>query len=232
VNERLRPVSPATATAFRRRLLAWSRRHPRELFWRREPLSPFGVLLIEILLSRTRAEAVEPIARSLLASFPVPERLAGQRTPQVEGLLRPLGLHRKRARQLIDCAGRLAEDHEGRVPRDLQSLLALPGVGLYAASAVLCFAYGRRRAIVDANVARVYTRCFGFGRTPRRLATARQLWSLAERMLPLRRVRAFNWALLDLGSRVCLPLTPRCGLCPLATSCTFQVRRSAVASRR
>lgn len=182
-------------------------------------MAPFGVLLTEILLSRTRAEIVDPVAQSLVARYSSPERLASESTANLERLLRPLGLQRKRAGQLRGCASQLIERHHGRVPRRLHDLLNLPGVGMYAAHAVSCFAHRRRCAVVDANVARIYSRYFGLGQVPARLATAHELWDVAREMLPSRRVRAFNWALLDLGAAVCTPRAPRCKCCPLARGC-------------
>src|SRR5947199_142632 len=101
---------------FRRALLRWAKGGRRKFFWRDAGVSPYELLVIEILLARTRAEAVEPVAVRLLARFTSPAELATARIPEVERMLRPLGLHRKRARQLVACANRLVDSFDAKVP--------------------------------------------------------------------------------------------------------------------
>ncbi len=182
-------------------------------------MSAFEVLVTEVLLARTRAEAVERVAPALLERYPDAKCLARGQKGEVERLLRPLGLFRKRTRALIGCARMLAERHDGAVPRAHKSLVALPYVGRYAANAIGCFAFGERRPIVDANVARVLTRVFGVKREAADLASAEALWRLGERLLPVTRVRDYNWALLDLGGLVCTAARPSCAECPVAELC-------------
>src|SRR5262249_44926642 len=141
-------------------LLRWSAADGRKFFWREASASAFAVLVTEILLTKTRAELVEPIALVLLQRFQNPSELARAVPRDLERLLFPLGLHRKRARSLIACAKWLVDDHDGNVPRTVPDLMQLPGVGRYAASAVASVAFGARLPIVDANVSRILQRLF------------------------------------------------------------------------
>jgi A/G-specific adenine glycosylase len=212
-------IDPTALRRFRRALLRWGTPPRRRFGWRRGQPSAFRVLVTEMLLSRTRAEAVEPVVVRLLRKYPTAAALARAPRADVEAILRPLGLFRKRARLLVACAAALVERHRGVVPRTQDALLRLPYVGRYCASAVRCFAFGERAAVVDANVARVYRRVFALPPPPRHLKMAHDLWAVAQRLLPRKQVREFTWALLDLGGAVCKPRTPACHACPVARLC-------------
>ena len=216
-----KPADPGRLSRVRRIVLRWARKNGRTFFWRQPGVSPFALLVTEILLSRTRAQAVEPVATRLLARFPSPGDLARADAIEVERVLRPLGLHRKRATRLIACAQDLVSRFNQEVPHSVDSLLSLPYVGRYAANAVLCFGFGRRRGVIDANVSRLYQRLFSLPVPPARLSSADALWDFAEVMLPRASATAkeFNWAILDLGGTVCTPRAPLCASCPLALEC-------------
>lgn len=156
------------APAIRRALLRWGEVRGRHFFWREPGLSPFSILVVEILLTKTRAEVVEPVALRLLERFPDPGALARANRRTLEKLLYPLGLHRKRARQLIACAKVLGEQHGNDVPATVDGLLELPSVGRYAANAVAVVAFGQRRPVIDANLARIYGRVFSLAPPPHR----------------------------------------------------------------
>lgn len=224
--------APGRERALRRAMLRWEDAHGRRFFWREPGMSPFGVLVVEVLLAKTRAEVVAPAAPVLLARFPTPGALARANPRTLERVLYPLGLHRKRARQLIACAAVLARAHGGVVPRSEDALLELPGVGRYAANAVLSVAFGQRRPVIDANVARIFGRVFSLAPPPPRLSAAHDLWDLAARLLPRRRSKEFTWALLDLGSMVCIARDPACAECPLQRLCDYSATRARVRRTR
>jgi len=218
-------------------MLRWGDTHRRRFFWRNQGVSPFAILVVEILLTKTRAEVVAPIAQVLLARFPTPSALARANPRTLERILYPLGLHRKRARQLIGCAVSLAHEHGGEVPAAIAALLELPAVGRYAANAVASVAFGQRRSVIDANIARIYRRVFSLATPPPRLSTADDLWGLATRLLPRKHSKEFTWAMLDLGGTVCAARNPDCPSCPLSRLCDYgamcakvaRVRRKVVA---
>jgi len=222
-----KPESPQSALATS--LLEWAKSQKRSFFWRERRQTPFRILVIEVLLARTRAEAVEPVAARLIRRYPTVQQLAAASVRELEEIVRPLGLFRKRARLLKACAQRILTEHRGRVPRDVDALLSLPSVGRYAATALLCFGFDIPQGVVDANVARVYGRLFSLEKPPARLANAHGLWELANSLVPAMSARRFNWALLDLGASVCLPRSPKCGECPLASRCDFA--RSSLVDR-
>jgi A/G-specific adenine glycosylase len=115
----------------------------------------------------------------------------------------------------------LNDRFQGEVPSDAEQLKGLTGVGNYIANAVLCFAYNRRAAVVDTNVIRVLARVFGLISKRSRPRTDPELWRAAAALLPRQRVKDYNWALLDLGKKLCTPRNPKCSACPLAPLCDY-----------
>lgn len=204
---------------FRRALLVWARRDGRRFFWREPGLTPFAALVTEILLTKTRAALVDIVARRVLERYPTITKLADASAADLETLLFPLGLHRKRAASLTACAQAVRDRHGGVVPPTLSELLELPAIGRYAANAIACVVYDRQVAVLDANVSRIYQRVFSLPRPPDRLAAAHDLWRIAEQMIPDGRAKEYNWAILDLGGTICTAKAPRCPKCPIFGHC-------------
>ncbi len=206
--------------AIRRALLDWAEGMLRPFPWRKDRPSAYEILLAEALLQRTTAKAVSRLYPAVLARYPTVGDLARANRRELESLLAPLGIYRVRSRQLVDLARRVDTGSGGKLPMDARGLESLPGVGRYIASAVRSQVHGIRTPMVDSNVERVWRRVFR-----RHLAQADrgQTLILARRMLPRRDHRKFNLALIDLGSTICLPRLPRCGICPLAAFCDFAI---------
>jgi A/G-specific adenine glycosylase len=209
----LGPSVPDPRT-FRRLVLAWGRAHRRSFPWR-ETDDPFRILVAEVLLQRSRGVTVAKVYGTLFARWPDAAALARARVSSIEAVIRPLGLV-KRAATLRAMAAEVART--GGVPTDERGLLALPGVGRYAANATLAVAFGARAPVVDGVTARVYRRYFGLEGTAQASEDA-TLWEVVHRVTPRADVRAWNWAVLDLASSVCLPKVPRCIECPLRATC-------------
>lgn len=188
--------------------------------WRNRRASSYELLLAEILLKQTRAEDVVPIWSSLIRKYRDPVSLSKARVPELERLLKPLGLHHQRAIALKEIGKAAVKDFGRKIPPRTEQLLSVPHVGLYAACVITCFKIGKRVPIVDANVLRVFKRITGvdFGRDLRR---NRQAWSLAWAILPKRGAALHNYGLLDFTGLVCTPTNPRCQACPLQKECAY-----------
>jgi len=223
-------ATPERIARLRRLLLGWGQANRRDFYWREPGVTPFGILVTEVLVARTRAESVDPVVRRLMQRFPSPARLAAARHTVIARILRPLGLHRTRARLLVRCAKMILSEHSGIVPSSVDHLITLPYVGRYAANAVASVAFEQRRAVLDANVARIYRRVFSIPVTGERLTVAEGLWEFADRALSKSRPRDFNWAILDLGGMVCTPRSPACAGCPLAVICDAKRGLASAAS--
>ena len=191
----------------RRRLLRWYRNAGRDLPWRRTR-DPYAILVSEVMLQQTQVSRVIPAYASFLKRFPTLRSLA--RASLGDALREWNGLgYNRRARDLH----RLARLSPSRLPVDVESLDALPGIGAYTAGAVACFAYGARSAFADTNIRRVLGRVL-LGR----VATEREAEAIDAELAP-RDARPWHHALMDLGATVCVARAPRCEACPVAVLC-------------
>lgn len=195
-------------------VLAWGAPNLRDLPWRRDR-DPWRILVAEVMLQQTQAERVIPKWEEFLDAFPTPEQCARATLGDVLRLWQGLGYPR-RARNLHAAAGVVVREHGGRLPDDLQGLLALPGVGPYTARAVLAFAFERDVGVVDTNIARVLARTAGERLTPRRAQER------ADAVVPAGDGWLWNQVLMDLGAALCRP-APSCERCPLRASCAWDV---------
>ena len=201
---------------FRRKLLAWGRMNRRSFPWR-ETDDPFRVLVAEVLLQRSRGKTVAIVFERLFARWPDAGSLSRARESSIATAIRPLGLVR-RAETLRAMAKEVVR--RGGVPRTVEELLELPGVGPYAAGATAAVAFGGRAPVVDGVTARVYRRYFGLG-SDLPASNDRALWKVVEGATPPKAVKAWNWAVLDLAASVCVPRGPRCSVCPLNAHCAW-----------
>jgi A/G-specific adenine glycosylase len=111
------------------------------------------------------------------------------------------------------------EEAGGAIPRTVDGLRALPGIGPYTAAAVASISWGVPAAVVDGNVARVLARLLAIPGDGRSGAARRAVEQAAARFLSRRSPGDHNQAFMELGAVVCLPRAPRCGTCPLAAGC-------------
>ena len=208
---------PANLPPIAEPLLSWYRAKRADLPWRRDP-SPYRIWLAEIMLQQTRLEAAIPYYQRFLGEFPTLESLADAPLERVLKLWEGLGYY-SRARNLHQAAQIVVRDHGGQLPRDAAALMKLPGIGRYTAGAIASIAFGQRAPVLDGNVVRVFARLLDLDSDISLPATRRELWRLAEAMLPNEEVGDYNQALMELGQRVCRPQNPRCGECPLQDRC-------------
>lgn len=217
------------AAAFRRGLVRWYRRHGRDLPWRRTR-DPYHIVVSEFMLQQTQVSRVETYYRRFLERYPSVESLAAAPPAAVRESWEGLGYYR-RAANLHRLAQTVVREHGGVLPADPAMLRRLPGVGRYTAGAVACFAYERRAATVDTNVARVLRRAFH--PRLREPPTGRRLWQTAAELLPRsgKAAWAFNQALMELGALICTARVARCDQCPVRQACATGVRSAPVCSR-
>lgn len=170
---------------------------------------------------QTPVARVEPVWRAWLEEWPGPTELAAASSGDVIRMWGKLGYPR-RALRLQECARVVVDEHGGAVPSDVDSLLALPGVGDYTARAVASFAYGQRVPVVDTNVRRVVARAIRGVAEAGPPSNRRDLEAVAA-LLPAGREEAvaFSVAIMELGALVCTARSPRCDDCPLASSCAW-----------
>lgn len=206
-------------------LFRWHSNNGRPFPWRIPDTTPYELLIAEMLLRRTRAELVARIWPTVVQLYPSVRALATARPQELRQLLRPLGFGDMRASALTELARLLIEKHDGNIPTSTDTLMQLPHVGLYSANALAVFAFNTRRAVVDANVIRIYSRMFALTNLTMKSRRSPRVWRFANRLLPRNQPREYNYALLDLGALVCKPRLPRCFECPLMEWCKSPVNR-------
>ena len=212
-------VAPAAAAAFRRRLHTWFRKHRRDLPWR-HTRDPYRILVSELMLQQTQVSRVLDFYRRFLDRFPDLQALADARPKKVMEAWQGLGYY-ARARNLHALARHVTTEQEGVIPSEPVALRELPGVGAYTAGAVASFAYEKRAALVDTNVARVLQRVFAPHVHPKSGPGLKQLWAIAEQLLPRtgKSTWTHNQALMELGALVCTAHVAHCTRCPLTAGC-------------
>ncbi|GAA3925978.1 A/G-specific adenine glycosylase [Microbacterium soli] len=205
-----------------RALTDWYGRSARDLPWRRAEFhtvyGAWGTLVSEFMLQQTPVARVIPHLEAWLDRWPTPAAQAAATPAEVVRQWANLGYPR-RALWLHRAAIEIVDRHGARVPRDVESLLALPGIGDYTARAVAVFHYGDRHPVVDTNTRRVIARAMD-GRSQPGPPSRRDLQRMTE-LLPADDADSalFNAAMMELGATVCTARTPRCEACPIALQC-------------
>jgi len=209
---------------FRASVRRWHKRHGRNLPWR-NCRDPYKVWISEIMLQQTTVVAVLPFFERFLQRFPNVAALADANEEEVLRLWEGMGYY-SRARNLHRAAKVVVEQHAGQIPRTVEELLQLPGIGRYTAGAIVSFAFDRPAPILEANTLRLYCRLLGFRDDPRSTAGQSRLWSFAQKLIPTKQPGEFNQALTDLGATVCTPTDPDCDSCPVAHCCRALAEQS------
>ena len=219
------PVDPARARRFGARLRAWYRANSRDLPWRRTR-DPYHILVSELMLQQTQVSRVVPKYHEFIGRYPTLHDVARAEPAHVMEAWSGLGYY-ARARNLHRLAAALTQPgRTGALPSDPAALRALPGIGAYTAGAVASFAYERRAALVDTNVARVIRRVFAPDVNAKTGRGARTLWTIAEQILPRRGRDAWthNQALMELGALICTARVRHCHGCPVTRVCATHAR--------
>ena len=210
--------SPGEPIAFAQRIIVWQQQQGRhDLPWQGTQ-DAYRIWLSEIMLQQTQVATVIDYYLRFLAHFPTVEALAAAPLEKVLELWAGLGYY-ARARNLHRCAQVLVAEHGGQFPRDPEKLAELPGIGRSTAAAIGAFAFEARRAILDGNVKRVLARCFAIEGFPGQASVERDMWALAESLLPAAGMGAYTQGLMDLGASVCARRRPFCPACPLYEPC-------------
>ncbi|MGB1250840.1 MAG: A/G-specific adenine glycosylase [Candidatus Promineifilaceae bacterium] len=205
-----------------RLLLAWWDTGHADLPWRRNR-NPYHIWISEIMLQQTQIKTVIPYFERWIAKYPTVEALAEASLDDVLKQWEGLGYY-SRARNLHGTARRLVEEYDGKLPNTVGELLKLKGIGRYTAGAIASIAFDEPAPILDGNVIRVLSRLVDLPEDTTLSKTKKQLWGLAETVVPDLRPGDFNQAMMELGQRVCISTKPTCHVCPLANLCLAKAR--------
>jgi A/G-specific adenine glycosylase len=198
-------------------MVGWYGEMSRDLPWRRTG-DPYAILVSEIMLQQTRVETVLGRWESCMGRFPTINALAEAPLDDVLAEWSGLGYYR-RPRALQALARVVVEQHDGELPRTLEALAALPGIGPYTAAAVGSIAFGLPALSVDGNVGRILCRIAAIEEDFRRPPVRRRLEALVADAMQQHEPHELNQSIMELGARVCTPRAPRCHECPAASWC-------------
>jgi endonuclease-3 len=187
--------------------------------------SPFELLVATVLAAQCTDERVNGVTGRLFAKYRVPRDYYGVPIEELEEDIRPTGFFRNKAKSLRNLSKALDERHGGEVPEDLESLVALPGVGRKTANIILGNAFGRNALAVDTHVRRVATR---LGLTAER--DPDRIESDLREIIPEDRWTRSTHLMIFHGRRCCRARRPACGRCPLYTGCRFEEKERYAAA--
>jgi A/G-specific adenine glycosylase len=199
-------------------LIGWQQVHGRHTLPWQNTRDAYLVWLSEIMLQQTQVSAVLGYYARFLERFPTLRDLAAAPVEDVMAQWSGLGYY-TRARNLHKCAQRVVAEYDGVFPSDPLLLAELPGIGRSTAAAIAAFSSGRRAAIMDGNVKRVFARVFGIDTYPGEKKTEEAMWRRAEALLPEEGIESYTQGLMDMGATLCTRSSPSCERCPMQPRC-------------
>jgi endonuclease III len=184
--------------------------------------NPYELVMATILSAQCTDERVNMVTPTLFARYPTPKALAGARPEDVEEIIRSTGFYRAKTKSLLGNARALVADHGGEVPRSMEAMVKLPGVGRKTASVVLGHVYDIAEGIaVDTHVLRVSNR-LGIARGDDPIEVERQLMPI----IPRERWTRTTDLLIFHGRKICDARRPLCGQCPVFALCRWPPRQA------
>jgi len=199
-------------------LIGWQKVHGRHVLPWQNTRDAYLIWLSEIMLQQTQVSAVLGYYARFLERFPTLRDLAAAPVEDVMAQWSGLGYY-TRARNLHKCAQRVVTEYDGVFPSDPLLLAELPGIGRSTAAAIAAFSSGRRAAIMDGNVKRVFARVFGIDTYPGERKTEEAMWRRAEALLPEEGIESYTQGLMDMGATLCTRSSPSCERCPMQPRC-------------
>ncbi len=183
-----------------------------QLFYR----NPFELLVATILSAQCTDQQVNRVAPALFKRFGSPEDVAGADLREIERLIRSTGFYRNKARNIKACSQAMVDRHGGDVPRTLEELVLLPGVGRKTANVVLGAAFGTPGIVVDTHVGRISNRLgFTRNRDPKKIELD------LMRLIPRNEWSDFSLRLIFFGRETCTARKPKCPVCPIEHLCPY-----------
>ena len=203
---------------FANRLIVWQKIHGRhDLPWQ-NTTDPYAIWVSEIMLQQTQVAAVIGYYSKFMRQFPDIATLANASQDEVLQHWSGLGYY-SRARNLHKSALQIMDAHDGNFPQDFDTIQTLYGIGRSTAAAIASFAFNQIQTILDGNVKRVLARHFLIEGWPSSPKVEKQLWVLAEDLLPKQDMIAYTQGLMDLGATLCTRSKPKCHICPINNTC-------------
>ena len=196
------------------------------------PSNPFRTIIGTIMSAQTTDAQVDTVTPELFRHYPTPAKLAKAKVRDVERIIKPVGLHQTKARNIIAAAKMIVKDFGGKVPRSREEMVNLPGVGRKTANVVLIKAFNDSAMPVDTHVFRVANR---IGLAKQRVASNARKASNASnakltpqiveeelvKIIPKRQLGAAHFWFIHHGRTLCTARSPKCDECPVSKYCNY-----------
>ncbi len=195
------------------------RRHIPDLRCELDFSTPLELAVAAILAAQCTDKRVNLVTPALFKKYRTAKAYAEADPDELEALVKSTGFYRNKARSLRALGAALEEHHAGELPRDLEALIKLPGIGRKTANLLLADAFGQPGLIIDTHQIRLNQR---FGLTA--LTDATKIEMELRRLLPARDWTDWSHAVTLHGRYTCLARKPKCGECPLADICPDRAR--------
>ncbi len=195
--------SEAKIQSFREQLLGWYDQHQRDLPWRRTD-NPYYIWASEIMLQQTQVDTVKPYYERFIETLPTIEALATASEAELLSLWQGLGYY-SRVRNMQVAAQQVMSDYDGQMPKTIEGLLSLKGIGPYTAGAVGSIAFGLVEPAIDGNVMRIMSRLFEIDQDITLTSTRKLMAAYLYQLIDPERPGDFNQALMDIGATIMTP---------------------------
>jgi len=204
---------------FRDRIKKFYEINGRNFFWRENNITPFQVMIAELLLKKTRAENVHKYVYNFVTKHKNNMALFNLNDKDISKLIKPLGLANQRTAAIRQVINYLHENYDNQVPNNYENLKEIPYIGEYTAGAIMCFAFNKRYPVLDVNSSRIISRFFSL-KNDKDLRDNPILKQKSLELLPRKKFKEYNWGLLDLGAIKC-KTNPICKNCILKRKCKY-----------
>lgn len=204
---------------FQKRLLEWASSNLRHYTWRVDR-TPYKVFISEFFLQRTKADQVQNVFSEFISRYPNTEKLKTITEEELTYFFGKLGLLKRKEymQKNIDTLRILNKNFEDLTEDEIAGFL---GVGRYTHSAIMCFGFNKRTALIDSNIIRIFERFFPIKSDLKTAKYDRALWKFADELVPDENYAKYNYAIIDLGGLICLPKNPDCMSCYLKDMCDY-----------
>lgn len=202
---------------YKQLIINWYKKNKRTLPWR-DSGNPYDVFLSEFILQQTRIEQGTPYFLRIKSAFPTIEKLAQASEETILFYWQGLGYY-SRARNLHASAIMIAENFDGNIPDNFDTLKKLKGIGEYTAAAISSIGFNQPVPLIDGNVFRVVSRVFGIETPIDTTQGKKEIREALESFFDFEAAGNFNEAMMDFGAIQCTPTNPNCKNCPFEKYC-------------
>ena len=202
----------------RRKLFLWHKENYREFPWRHTK-DPYKIMIAEFMLHRTRADQVVQVYQDFIKKYPDIFTLAYAKPTEVNKVTEKLGLH-WRGKHFISAAIFVKNKFKSKIPDSRNKLLSIPGVGEYAAGAILTIVFNKKEWVIDSNIARFLNRFYGLNLSGE-IRRKREVVEASKKLYQTTRSGHLTFALLDFTALICRPVKPICNYCIFKRNCNY-----------